>query len=330
MAANSLLKQYSDECAALVQHAVPRAAAIFLGRRRVLSGIRWRDDLIITAAEAIGGAEQVDVRFDTDELEANVIATDLTTDIAILRVGSDGAAGTAAARTGALAGTNTSVGVAAAGTATAAKTTAIGGASALRVGETIAVVGRTLRGPTAIWGTVQLAGPAWNSRRGGKIDQRIELDVGFDPSFEGAAVIDTSGNFVAMAVPGPYHRVLGIPAATIETVVAKVEQYGHLPKPYLGIRLQPLWLDDETRSKLGRKARGIAAVGGVDAGSPAEQAHIELGDLLLTLDGQPAESVNDMARRIASAAPGQSIVLEVLRGGRPLTINVQVGERPRH
>jgi S1-C subfamily serine protease len=312
MAANSLLKQYSDERAALVQNAVSKAAAIVLGRRRVLSGIRWRDDLIITAAEAIGGVEQADVRLGGDELEAHVIATDLTTDIAVLRIASATAAAHAI-------GSN-------AGGANAADATT----SLLRVGETIAVVGRTLRGPTAIWGAVQLAGPAWSSRRGGKIDQRIELDVGFDPSFEGAAVIDTSGNIVAMAVPGPYHRVLGIPTATIESVVAKVDQFGHLPKPYIGIRLQPLWLDDDTRTKLGRKARSIAAVGGIDAGSPAEQAHIELGDLLLTLDGQPAESVNDMARRIGSANPGQTITLEVLRGGKPLTIDVQIGERPRH
>ena len=352
MAANSLLKQYSDERAALVQNAVSKAAAIVLGRRRVLSGIRWRDDLIITAAEAIGGAEQADVRLEGDELEAHVIATDLTTDIAVLRIASATAAAHATesnayercqrrarsqrrwrqccqrcARTNAgapMLPARRSSNVGAAANAWSPPT------SLLRVGETIAVVGRTLRGPTAIWGAVQLAGPAWSSRRGGKIDQRIELDVGFDPSFEGAAVIDTSGNIVAMAVPGPYHRVLGIPTATIESVVAKVDQFGHLPKPYIGIRLQPLWLDDDTRTKLGRKARGIAAVGGIDAGSPAEQAHIELGDLLLTLDGQPAESVNDMARRIASATPGQTITLEVLRGGKPLTIDVQIGERPRH
>jgi len=60
MSAKSLLKQYSEERAALVQSALPKAAAIILGRRRVLSGIRWRGDLIVTAAEAIGGAEQVD------------------------------------------------------------------------------------------------------------------------------------------------------------------------------------------------------------------------------------------------------------------------------
>jgi S1-C subfamily serine protease len=322
MAANSLLKQYSDERAALMQSAVSKAAAIILGRRRVLSGIRWRDDLIVTAAEAIGGAEQVDIQLEGDELEARVIATDLTTDIAILRVSSATAGHAATAADAATAGDVGTAGHDAPGTAQAT-------ARLLRVGETIAIVGRTLRGPAAIWGTVQLAGPAWSSRRGGKIDQRLELDVSFDPAFEGAAVIDTSGNIVAMAVPGPFHRVLGIPSATIESVMAKVDRFGHLPKPYIGIRLQPLWLDDDTRTKLGRKLRAIAAVGGIDAGSPAAHAHVELGDLLLTLDGEPAESVNGMARRIAGTNPGQTVALEVLRGGKPLTIHVQIGERPR-
>jgi len=325
MPSNSLLQQYSDERAALIQNAIPRAAAIIVGRRRVLSGIRWRDDLIITAAEAIGGIEQADVRLEGDSFSADVIATDLTTDIAILRLPSTNASVT------------TDPSLAPSSTSSAPSNSRVDTNSActaasldpLRLGETIAAVGRTLRGTSAIWGTVQLAGPAWNSRRGGKIDQRIELDVAFDPSFEGAAVINTSGNIVAMAVPGPYNRVLGIPTATIESVIAKVDQFGHLPKPYIGIRLQPLWLDDATRTKLNRKARSIAAVGGIDSGSPAELAHIELGDLLLTLDGHPAESVNDMARRIASASPGQTIALEVLRGGKPLTINVQIGERPR-
>jgi S1-C subfamily serine protease len=342
MATNSLLKQYSDERAALIQNAVPKAVAIILGRRRALSGILWRHDLVVTAAEAIGGVEQVAVRLEDDDMEDQVIATDLTTDIAIVLLGGARARASAAAPA-----STTASASAAAATSAKASTLAPAPAQAptsaprltanptsparlLRVGETIAVVGRTPHGPTAIWGTVQLAGPAWNSRRGGTIDQRIELDVSFDPSFEGAAVIDTSGNVVAMAVPGPYHRVLGIPTATIDAVVTKMDQFGHLPKPYIGVRLQPLWLDDDTRTRLGRRSRGIAAVGGVDAGSPADQAHIELGDLLLTLDGEPAESVNAMARRIANATPGQTITLELLRGGKPIKIDVQIGERSRH
>jgi S1-C subfamily serine protease len=348
MSGNSLLKQISDERAALVQSASPKAVAIILGRRRVLSGIRWRRDLIVTAAEAIGGAEQVDVRLEGDELSSEVIATDLTTDVAVLRVGNlveEPANGNAPngttplAPSGASPGAGSSAGVAAAagvdptagpGASLTAAPTAAAASPALRVGECIVVVARDLRGPQAIWGSVQLAGPAWNSRRGGRIDQRLELDVAFDPTFEGGAVVDMEGKVAAMAVPGPYHRVLGIPAATIDAVVSKVDRFGRLPKPYIGIRLQPLWLDDDARTRLGRKSRGIAAVGGVDAGSPAAAAHIELGDLLLALDGEPAESVNVLAQRIAASNPGQTIAFEVLRGGKPLTINVQVGERPRH
>jgi S1-C subfamily serine protease len=306
MSKYSNLKQISDERAQLVADSAASACAVLLRRRRVLSGIRWRGNLVITAAEAIGGAEQVGVRFEGEEVDAEVVATDLGTDVAVLRLAG-------AART----------------TPVVPNIAALPTGIALRSGETIAVVGRTLYGPAALWGSVQLSGPAWTSRRGGRVDQRLELDVGFHPAFEGAAVIDMTGVIAAMAVPGPYDTVLGIPARTIETVVGKIEQFGHLPKPYIGIRLQPLWLDDDTRAKLGRKARGIAAVGGVDAGSPAAEAHIELGDLLLTLDGQPAESVNGLAQRIAGIDPGRTVALEVLRGGKPLTINVQVGERPR-
>lgn len=341
MSADSLLKQYSNERAALVQSALPKAAAIILGRRRVLSGIRWRRDLIVTAAEAIGGAEHVDVRLEGDELGAEVIAADLTTDVAVLRVGSlveepaNGATASIAAPTVSVTPpTATTAGTSPTGTTAGTSPTAdpapASSNAVLRIGESIVVVGRSLRGPTAIWGSVQLAGPAWSSRRGGRIDQRLELDVAYDPSFEGGAVIDMQGNIAAMAVPGPYQRVLGIPAATVEAVVSKVDKFGRLPKPYIGIRLQPLWLDDDTRTRLGRKSRGIAAVGGIDAGSPAADAHVELGDLLLSLDGEPAESVNSLARRIAAINPGQTIALEVLRGGKPLTINVQVGERPHH
>jgi len=335
MSAKPFLTQYAHERTALVQSVLPKAAAILVSRRRVLSGIRWSNNLIVTAAEAIGGAEHVDIRLESDELGAEVVATDLTTDVAVLRLDASASEPTNAAKavsTGDVPQAPSSTGVVQPpATGAVAQAPSSGGgtaAAALRVGEPVVIIGRNLRGPAAIWGSVQLAGPAWSSRRGGRIDQRLELDLAFDSSFEGGAVVDMGGNVVAMAVPGPYHRVLGIPTQTIETVLAKVSQFGRLPKPYIGIRLQPLWLDDDTRAKLGRKSRGIAAVGGVDAGSPAEQAHLELGDLLLTVDGEPAESVNGLAQRIANINPGQTITLEVLRGGKPLTINVQVGERP--
>jgi S1-C subfamily serine protease len=297
MTAYPNLKQLSDERAGLIQSVAPRVAALILGRRRVVSGIHWRDDLVIAAAEALSGAERVDIRVGDSNASGEVLATDLGTDIAVLRV--------------------------------SGLAPATGGFSTqgLRVGETIAVVGGGESGAAAVWGSVRFAGPAWTSRRGGTIGRRLEIDVRFDPVFEGAAIVDMNGTITAMAVPGPPRRVLGIPAETIETVVALVEKHGHLPQPYIGVRLQSLWIDEATRTQLGRSARRIATVSGVDPGSPAAAAHIELGDLLLTVNRAPAESLN-LVQQIASLTPGQEIDLEILRGGQPHQIRVRVGERP--
>jgi|SRR5579872_2698067 len=303
------LRQLADERVALINGVLPKVVGVLLGRRRTLSGIRWRGDLIVTAADAVAEVERVSVVIDGLEKDAEVVAIDLGTAIAVLRIA-----------TGADSSQSNQVPVESANAPD----------SLLRTGEPIAMIGYTQRGLGVLWGNVLLAGPAWNSRRGGKIAQRLELDVRFDGVFEGAAVIDMTGRVAAMAVPGPRAQVLGIPAATIESVVNQVEQHGHLPKPYIGVRLQPLWLDDHTRAQLGRASRAIAAVGGVDEGSPAAEAHVQLGDLLLTLDGEPAENATALAQRIASISPGNTIALEVLRGGQPLVIKVKVGERPRH
>jgi S1-C subfamily serine protease len=290
------LKQLSDERAGLIQSVAPRVGAVILGRRMV-SGIRWRDDLVVTAAEALCGAERAAVRIENSSVAAAVLATDLSTDIAVLRV--------------------------------ADLPAVIGGFSqeSLRVGETVAVVGGHERGASAVWGSVRFAGPAWTSLRGGAIGQRLEIDVRFDPTLEGAAIVDMSGTITAMAVSGPFRRVLGIPAETIERVVALVDTHGHLPQPYIGVRLQTFRIDEATRTRLGRTARRIEAVSGVEPGSPAATAQIELGDLILTVDGAPAGG-RALVQRIGGLTPGQEIELEVLRGGQPRRILVRVGERP--
>jgi S1-C subfamily serine protease len=296
MTAYPNLKQLSDERADLIHSVAQRVGAVILGRR-VVSGIRWRGDLMVTAAEAVSGAERVDVRIESSNANALVLATDLGTDVAVLRVPN------LASPTGGFS------------------------VQTLRLGATVAVVGGDEHGPHATWGSMRFAGLAWTSRRGGTIERRLEIDVRFDPALEGAAIVDMNGTIAAMAVPGPFPHVLGIPAETIERVVTLVEKHGHLPQPYIGVQLQSLWIDETTRTQLGRTARRIAAVSGIDPGSPAAAAHIELGDLLLTVDGTPAGS-RILAQRIAGLTPGHEIELEVLRGGQPCRIRVRVGERP--
>jgi S1-C subfamily serine protease len=293
----TVLQQWARDRLDLVTALAPRTVMIAPGKYRSLSGMRWRADLVVTAAQALEGSDEALVISDRAETRASVIACDLATDVAVLRIAAD-----------------------------PLSDPAITDDDALQAGAGVVIAGRSRRGPLVGFGTVRAAGPAWQSRRGGAIAQRLEFDAALDARFEGALVADLAGVPRAMLVPGPRGSLLGIPAATIERIVAQVSEHGYLPRPYLGLRLQALWLDQTTRARWGRTARSVAAVAGVESGSPAESCGIAPGDLLEGIDGSTVDGVEAIAARIAQSTLGSVLSLRLRRGGEPLTVEVKVAE----
>jgi S1-C subfamily serine protease len=305
MNATSVLQQWSRERSDLAAALARHTLAIALGARRSVSGIRWRGALVVTAAEALAGRDEVVLVSEHGETQGSVIACDLATDVAVLRIGAQALPDAAGAG------------------ATAAA------APMLEGGAGVVIVGRAAAGPVMGFGTVRLAGPAWRSRRGGAIAQRLEFEAALDGRFEGALVADFAGTAQAMLVSGPRGRLLGIPGQTIHRIVAAVEQHGYLPRPYLGLRLQGLWLDEATRNRWGRSSRSLAAVAGVESESPAEAAGIAPGDLLEAIDGVMIDDAEGLAAQLAQSRPGGSVELRLRRGGQSQTLQVRVGERRR-
>jgi S1-C subfamily serine protease len=294
----TVLQEWSQARSSLSVALAPRAVAIASGRHHTLSGFYWRADLIVTAAEALGGDEDTRIVSASGEQPARVLACDLGTDVAVLRV-----------------------------PAGVAQPTITVDLPPLQAGASVVFVARSTRGPLVSFGSVRLAGPAWSSRRGGTIDQRLEFDGSLDARFEGAMVADVAGMPQAMLVSGPRRALLGIPVSTIERIVASVEQHGYLPRPYLGLRLQHLWLDEATRTRWGRTRRTVAAVASVEEGSPAQRAGLEPGDLIEALDGAAIENIEALATRLAGKTPGQTLELLRRRGGQSQTLKIEVGER---
>lgn len=293
----TVLQEWSQARSSLAAMLAPRAVSIATGRHRTLSGFYWRADLIVTAAETLGGDEEATVLSPAGEQAARVLACDLATDIAVLRVS----------------------------TGTSQPPASVPQVP-LQAGAGVAFVGRSRRGPLVSFGSVRLTGPAWSSRRGGMIDQRLEFEGLLDQRFEGALVVDLTGEAQAMVVGGPRGTLLGIPAATIERVVALVEQRGYLPRPYLGLRLQHLWLDEATRRRWGRAQRTVAAIASVESGSPAEKAGLEPGDLIEALGGVAVADIEALAAQLASVIPGQTLELLRRRGGQTAEVKIEVGE----
>jgi S1-C subfamily serine protease len=293
----SFLQQWSRDRTALASALAPRTVAVLVGKQRSLSGMRWGPHLVVTTAEALAGSDEVRVVSDHDEQRAPVVACDLATDVAVLRVDTQQPSD--------------------------ASTTQL---AALQAGAGVVIVGRARRGALVSFGTVRVAGPAWRSRRGGAIDQRLEFEAALDGRFEGALVADLTGAVQAMLVPGPRGSLLGIPAPTIDRIAVAVQQHGYLPRPYLGLRLQALWLDDATRARWGHGSRAVAAIAGVEERSPAQASGLAPGDLLEAIDEVAIDGVEAFAARIAASSPGCVLALRLRRGGEPRTIEVTLAE----
>jgi S1-C subfamily serine protease len=296
---SNVLQQWATEQSELTAQVATGVVAVEASRRRSLSGIAWNAETVVTAAEPLACANRVTVHTGTESLAAEVLGLDLSTDVAVLRVRSNLPAPARA------------------------------DSAVLRAGQPVLVAGRESGGPMAAWSHVQYLGPAWRSRRGGEIARRIRLEPALDAGLEGGGIFEPGGRLCAMAVLGPRGRVLGIPAETLAEVVERVARHGYLPQPYLGLRLQPVWLDETLRVQLERQRGPAIIVIGVDPGSPAATAGMVFGDLVLSVADETVETPIDVTRQIGRVPIGSAIAIELLRAGARQRLSVVTGERLR-
>jgi S1-C subfamily serine protease len=296
MSQSSLSSQLDAERTVILDRAAASVLAVESPRVRQ-SAFVWRGGLLVTAAEPLEGAESLRVLKDGSSSEAEVLACDLRTDIAVVRC----AAALAPALTPA--------------------------ATPPRVGQTIAAVGRVAAGLTASWGSVHLSAGPWITRRGATLSRRLLLDVRLSPSAEGGPILDLDGCAVAMAVRGPAHQVLGIPIEAVEAAVSDVVAHGHIAQGYLGVRVVPLALGVQARHRL-NAGQAVLVVADVAQSSPASGAGLEIGDLLLAIDGDAVQTPDRLLGRIQGKRPGESLLLSRRRGSVVDELTIILGDRP--
>jgi S1-C subfamily serine protease len=261
------------------------------------SGVIWDSETLVTAAERLHGADSVTVQTVHGPVPAEILACDLSVDVAVLKA-KTGAPGISAAKSASLAS-----------------------------GEDLVVAGRGESASRIVWTHVEQVGPAWRSRSGGELDGLIRLSPGLQPAMEGGGAFDLEGRLCAMAVRGPRHQTLGIPSETIERLVSTVLQHGRLPQPYLGVRLQPVRLDDTLREKLARNGADAVIVVGVEPESPAASANLLLGDIIASIAGRPIQNAFDLKIALSRTPLGSSIGVQLYRAGAQLDATVTVRER---
>jgi S1-C subfamily serine protease len=286
------LASLSNEIAAAVAQAARNVVAVHARPRFSSSGVFWRPGVIVTAEHTIRREEEITVTLpDGTNVPATLAGTDPGTDIAVLKI--EAATQTPGVTTGAPAP----------------------GTLALTIGRS------EDSGPNATLGIISACSGEWRTWRGGRLDNYLRLDLTLYPGSDGGAVVNTAGETIGIATSA-LSRIAGlaIPAATLDRVVDEILARGHVARGYLGVGLQPVELPDHHKGLI---------VLSLESKGPAAQAGLLIGDILVQLGGKPVQDTDDIQLALEGRAVGQSVTLDVLRGGEARQIAVTIAERPR-
>ena len=206
-----------------------------------------------------------------------------------------------------------------------------GDSTKARVGDWIVAIGN----PYGLGGTVT-AGIISALHRGitgaGAYDRYIQTDASINMGNSGGPMFDMAGNVIGInsALISPTGASVGIglaiPAEAAKPVIEALRRGQRPERGYLGVGLQPL--DENIADSLGLPKDRGEIVRTVVPGEPAARAGIQQGDVILKVGGRDVTPDETVSYLIANTTVGSRVPLEVIRGGRRMTLQVQVGQRP--
>jgi S1-C subfamily serine protease len=179
---------------------------------------------------------------------------------------------------------------------------------------------------TATAGLVSIIGGPLATGRRRAIEQVIRTSAPMHEGFAGGAFVGVSGELLGLATAASI-RGLGvvIPASIAWRAAGELGRRGSAKRGYLGIGAQTVAIPPKQREVAG--AAEALLIVDVKDGSPAADAGLLVGDLLLSLDGQPVASPEDLLDLLSGERVGRVLPLRLLRGGTPVEVAVTLGER---
>lgn len=289
------LEQLSDSLADRLAAVAGIVVAIRTGHRDY-SGILWRDDVVVTSEQVLPQGADFTIAHAGAELPARLAGRDPGTNVAVLRLFRP------------LEGKVHPV------------------ESSPRAGSLTLIVGADSHGgPTGRLAMLHAVGPAWHSEARGRVDALLRLDTRLGAD-EGGPVFTLTGRLIGMSTAGPRRRALAIPTSTIERVLDPLLSEGRIARGWLGVALQQVRVPERMRDAAGRDA-GMMVIG-LASGSPAEQAGILPGDIVLEADGKRTGRTRGLAAILTPESIGQPITLKLLRAGDIRLVTIIVGAQP--
>ena len=284
----------SNAIAELYERAAPAVVEIQAGNASGTGFVIDAEGHVVTNEHVVSDNETVEIRFaDDGEEQGRVIATDPSTDLAVIQVD--------------LAGHDV----------TPVK---LGSSGDAQVGDSVYAIGNPFgleRSITA--GIVSAVDRSITAPNNFTINGVIQTDAPVNRGNSGGPLLNTSGEVIGVVSQiqsesgGNVGIGYAVPSDTVRTVVAQLLKGGEIERAYLGVRLAET--DDGVRLE-------------VLPGEPAADAGLQNGDLVLEVGGKAVDSADDVQGAVSAKQPGDKLEVTVRRGSDERKVTVTLGTRP--
>jgi serine protease Do len=271
---------------------------------------------ILTNNHVVQEAERVTVTlYDRRQLEAQVVARDPSTDIAVVKIEAENLP---VARIGNSDQLTQGQWV-----------LALGSPLGLQFTVTAGIVSATDRSIGILGQAQPGAQPQAGQRSAAPLEDFIQTDAAINPGNSGGPLIDLAGNVVGInsAIASPTGVFAGygfsVPINLARRVAEQLIRFGEVRRPYLGVSLDPVTAVDVQAYDL--PSPNGAEVRRVEQGSPAGRAGVQLGDVVVGVGDQNVQTVNGLQAQLARLDPGTRVNLRVIRYGREVTLPIELG-----
>ncbi|WP_300627518.1 Do family serine endopeptidase AlgW [Pseudomonas sp.] len=258
---------------------------------------------ILTNNHVTTGADQIVVALrDGRETLARVVGSDPETDLAVLKIDLNNL-----------------------------PSITLGRSDGLRVGDVALAIGNPFGvGQTVTMGIISATGR--NQLGLNSYEDFIQTDAAINPGNSGGALVDANGNLTGINTAifsksgGSQGIGFAIPVKLAMEVMKSIIEHGQVIRGWLGIEVQPL--TKELAESFGLTGRPGIVVAGIFRDGPAQKAGLQLGDVILSIDGAPAGDGRKSMNQVARIKPTDKVAIQVMRNGKEIKLSAEIGLRP--